>query len=82
VDTDEISACKRELFNVPFRLDDHQVYVDGKLRASSNGADDEWPERDVGDEAAIHDIYMDPIGTGLLHLSHFLRQASQVGAEN
>jgi hypothetical protein len=47
------------------RMLDHEMDVEWKLGVLSHGRDDSWPERNIIDEVAVHDVEMQPIGAGL-----------------
>ncbi len=62
MDDQVIGAGAGEIFEVTFGLDDHQMDIDRLLRRLAHGLDDDRADRDVRDEAPVHDIDMDPIG--------------------
>ncbi len=44
-------------------------------------ADQRRAERDVVDEMAVHDVEVQPVGAGDLHLVHLVGKAGEVGGE-
>ena len=59
---DDVGAGLAEVFDVAFRLDDHQVGVERARRQLAQVADDLGSPGDVGDEAAVHDVEVQVIG--------------------
>jgi hypothetical protein len=47
-----------------FGLDDHQVYIQGKLGRAPGSPDDVWPKGDIGHKTAIHHINVNLIRAG------------------
>jgi hypothetical protein len=45
--------------------------IEGLLGEGANGLDDQGPNGNVGNEAAIHHINMDPIGSGFIRCLNF-----------
>ena len=64
------------------RLDHHQVHVDRQRGDAPYRGDHAGPERQVGHEAAVHDVDVDEVGAPLRHQRHLLGESSEVGAEN
>jgi hypothetical protein len=71
-------------------LHDHHVAVEGTLRAglewpvdaATDMRDDGATDGHVGNEVAVHDVNMEPVGT-LLHLrGAIMTEVGEVGAEN
>ena len=40
------------------------------------------PEREIGNEMAVHHVHMNPVDSGLLGLRHLLTEASEIGIED
>ncbi len=78
MDSNHICACIGERLNVFFGLDDHQVHIDHAFGGSADGFHDERPDRDIGDESAVHDIDVDPIGPSGVHSLDFSRKAAKI----
>src|SRR5258706_8796502 len=64
------------------RLHHHQVNVDRLVGQLAQRLDHVGAERDVGDEAPVHHIDMQPVGTRLQHLRDLLREPREVGGEH
>ena len=76
---DAVRAGRREIIDVTFGLDNHQVANQKGSGHLVQVLDHHWPDRDVGHEAAVHDIDMDPLGPGGNHGVDLLAQAGEVG---
>ena len=64
-----------EVGHVLFRLHNHQVDVQRLGRHRPQGLDDQGSNRDVRNEAAVHHVHVDPVGTGLINSADVLAQA-------
>ncbi len=53
-----IGARLAKRFQVAFRLDDHEVYVDLEPRNSANRFEDGYPKTEIGNEDAVHNVKM------------------------
>src|SRR3989475_828799 len=71
-----------EGFDVVLPLDDHQVHVDRLAGELAQRLDHAGAERDVRNEAPVHHVDMQPIGSRLEDLGHLVRQARQVGGQH
>ena len=56
-----LAPASAKCFKMVFRLFDHQMHIQWKLRYTAAGFDDELSHRDVGHETAIHHIHVDPV---------------------
>lgn len=71
-------------------LHDHHVAVKGTLRAglewpvdaAANLGDDGATDGHIGDEVAVHDVDMEPVGALLHLLSAIMAEVCEVGAED
>ncbi len=82
LDVKVIGAGLGEVGNILFRLNDHQVNVEGLFGDGPEGLHHQGTDRDVGNEATVHDIDMNPVGTGFIHGADVLAQACEVGGED
>ena len=82
LDTDDVSPGFGEVLNVFFRLDDHQVNIKRLCGHRAKGFHDHRSDRDVGHEAAIHHIHVDPVSTGLINSLDVFTQPREVGGKN
>src|SRR5262249_38850207 len=63
-------------------LDDHEVHVHRFVGQLTQRLDHVRAERDVGNEAPVHDVHVQPVGAGLEHLLDLLFQAREIGGED
>ena len=77
-----VGAGAREGLEVALRLDDHQMDVERLGGRLANRRDDQGAEADVGDEAAVHDVDVDPVGAGRVDGTHLFGEATDVGGED
>ena len=82
MDGDAVAARLRKSFEIWVGRRDHQVAIEIGLRVRPQRLDDIRAERDVRDEMAIHDVEMDPVGTGSNDVAHFLSELGVIGGEN
>jgi GNAT superfamily N-acetyltransferase len=54
------------------------MYVERQASALSYGADDDRSNREIRDESSVHDIDMDPVGTGSLGRGDLFPQAPEI----
>ena len=73
-----VGACLDKLIEEKVRRRDHQVRFEGKPRYSPERMDNRRSHREVGNEVAIHDIDVNPIGAGPLRLGHLLSQMAEI----
>jgi hypothetical protein len=57
---------------------DHQVNIERQTREFANGRDHSRAKRNVIDEMTVHDVAMDPIGSGLFDLAHLIGQSGKI----
>ena len=60
----------------------HQVRLEGQRRVVAGGGDDVRPEREVGDELAVHHVPLDAVAAGRLERGDLLAEARQVGRQH
>jgi len=58
---------------------DHEMRIHGDSTVCGEPTDQRWPERQIGNEVAVHDVEVEEIGTGVLYLGDFSRQVGEVG---
>ena len=56
----------------------HQVYVNGRLYVGANSLADQGADSEVGDIVIVHDVKVDPIGTGSDHIAYLLAESGKV----
>jgi hypothetical protein len=79
---DHVGAGAREVGDVALGLLDHEVTVEGAGSERAQRLDDERADGDVGDEAAVHDVDVDPVGAGAVEGADLGAEAGEVGAED
>ena len=77
-----VGAGAREVLEVALGLHHHQVDVEWLRRRLAHGCDDQRAEADVGNEAAVHDVDMDPVGAGRVDRANLVGKAAQVSGKN
>src|SRR6266481_1122223 len=61
---------------------DHEMHIERQFGLFAHKPNDGRAERNVVDEMAVHDVAMDPVGSGLFDLMDFLAQAGEVGGQD
>jgi hypothetical protein len=79
VDRHEVRARADEGLDVALGFDHHQVDVKRQARALPDGLDDRRADRDVGHEAAVHDVHVKLVGAAGFHAGHGLAQGGEIG---
>ena len=64
-----------------FRRLDHQVDIEGKLAAATDGLDYGRADREVGNELAVHYIDVYPVGARVFHGADLVAQAGEVASQ-
>ena len=82
VERDMVGARLRERLDVLFRVDQHQVDVEGQGGVFAHGGDDRGAERDVRDEMAVHYVQMDHVRLGLFRGFQFVSEAGEIACED
>ena len=72
----------REVLELILRLHHHQMYVDGQGCQSPNRLDHLRAEREVRNEAPVHDVDMNDIRTACFASRNVVGETGEVGAEN
>ena len=78
MDGEVICARLTESVDGLFRLADHQVRVEGKRGDGAQVGDGFLAERDLRDEAPVHDVKVDEVTPDFLHEPHCIRQGPEV----
>src|SRR5213078_2391519 len=82
VDGDAGRPSRRKVLEVPFGLHDHQVTIEGQVGELADRFYNLGAKGDVGDELAVHDIDVNPIGATRLAHRNLVRQSCEVGGED
>mmetsp|Transcript_2000 Transcript_2000/g.9027 ORF Transcript_2000/g.9027 Transcript_2000/m.9027 type:complete len:298 (-) Transcript_2000:14-907(-) len=82
VDGDDVGASLGEVRDAELGLDDHEVAVEHLVGDGAERVDDEGADGDVGDEAAVHDVDVDPLGAGLIDSLDLGAEGGEVGGED
>ncbi len=82
LDQQVIGAGFGEGRDIALGLDDHQMDVERLCRRAANRLEHDRADRDVGNEAAVHHVDMDPIGAGGVDGAHLLAQTREVGRQD
>lgn len=82
VNDDHLAAGIDETRDQMIRLLDHQVGLERDLHMGAAGRDDVGAEREVRNEASIHDVELDPVDSGLLEGSALLTQPGEVSGKH
>ena len=76
-----VGARLDERARVAVRLLDHQVHLDRQPRQLAHRLHHVRPEREVGDEMAVHHVDVDDIDLRLFHPLHLLLQLAEIGGK-
>ena len=82
VDGESVGAGLGEGGEIGIGRRDHQMDVERLLRVRPDRFHDIGPDRDVGDEVAVHHVDMDPVGAGRVDGAHLLAKSGEVGGED
>src|SRR5262245_1033061 len=82
MDGNRVSPGFDETREVMMRTLNHKMDVERKFRVLSHCRDHGWPERNVIDEMAVHNIEMEPIRTGFLNTTNLNLESGEVGCED
>jgi hypothetical protein len=82
MDRQEVAARCGKRADVAFRLLDHQVDIEGKLRAFPQVSDHGRPDGDVRHETAVHHVDVDPVCSGPLHGGDFFSKPAEVRGQD
>ena len=82
MDQERIRAGVGKGLQVQVGIFNHQMNFERQAADGPKGLDHRWTNRDIGDEMAVHDVDMDPIGARLLGCGHLLSQPRKIGRQN
>ncbi len=82
MDRDPVGSGFPECFQVPVRLLDHQMNVQGEGRDPMNRLDHGRSDGQIGNEVAVHHIQVNKARPGILHAPDLLSQAREVRREH
>lgn len=82
VNDDHLAPGLDETGNQMIRLLDHEMSLERHVHRRAYGGNDVGAERQIGDEASVHDIELDPIDARLLQGLAFLTETSEVGGKD
>ena len=82
MDQDVVGAGPHEVVEVALGLDDHEVHVQRLGGGAAHCLDHHRPDANVGNEAAVHDVDVNPVGTRGVDRANLLGQAAEVGGED
>ncbi len=60
----------------------HEMYIERQFRILSDKIDNCRAEGNIIDEMPVHDVAVDPVGTGFLDVPDFISQSRKIGGEN
>lgn len=80
MDGDDVSAGLGEVGHAELRLHNHQVAVEGLVGDWAEGVNHQGADGDVGHEAAVHDVDVDPVAAGLVNGLHLEAQGRGGGS--
>ena len=78
MDRDDVGACFSKRLNILLRLDDHEMNIDDFFSRGPNRSHDRRPDRDIGNEPAVHDVYVDPVRPSSIDRLDFGCQTSKI----
>ena len=58
------------------------MHVQRQIRDAADGGDDRNTDRDIRNENAVHDVYMDIIHAGFRELADVALQIDKIGGKN
>lgn len=82
VDPDDVRTGLGEGIHVTGRILDHEVHIDGEFRCGARGCNDRGTPRDVGDEASIHHVHVNVVGSSRFDFLDLRAQTQKVCTEN
>ncbi len=81
VDQDVIGPCLDEVGDVGIDRRDHHVHVERQLGVRPQRCQHRRAEADIRHEMPVHDVEMQPVGTGGLDRRDLLSEPGEVGGE-
>jgi len=82
MDGDQVGSGTDERLDVALWFHDHEMDVQWKGDGLAKGGHNVWAEGNVGDELAVHDVYVDDAGAETFQVGGLLSQFPEVGAQN
>src|SRR5262249_47644078 len=82
VHRNDVRSGLGEGFEVRIAWRDHQMDIERLFGERTNRANHVRPDGNVGDEMAVHDIDMDPIGAGGVDRAYFLAEFGKIGGQD
>lgn len=82
MDGDDVRPGVSERLNIVIRIDNHEVNIDHALGRRADRLHDERPNRDVRNESTVHDVDVNPIGSGLPDRLNFGLKAPKISGKN
>ena len=79
---DNVGAGLGERFEIRIARRDHQMNVERLSGVAAQRLHHVRSDRDVGDEMAVHDVDVDPVGAGGVDRAHFFAEFGEVGGED
>src|SRR4029453_16508187 len=73
-----VDSCIDETSQIVISMLDHQVNIKRQTREFANGRDHSRAKRNVIDEMTVHDVAMDPIGSGPFDLAYLIGQSGKI----
>ena len=80
MDGDQVGAGFRQCFQVGRWVADHEMAIQGELRRFPQRSDDRYPERDVRNEVAVHNVDVEHVHV-VLNAGHLCTEFGEVGGE-
>lgn len=81
MDDELVGAGLLEGLEEDFGAGAHQVDVEEESREGADGADDGGAEGDIGNEVAVHDVEVEPVGAGARGAGDFAVESGEIGCE-
>ena len=82
MDGDRVGAGFGELFQIRVHRRDHQVDVEGLCSVPPQRLHHRRSDGEIGDEMAVHDIDVDPVGAGFVDRAHLFAETREIGRED
>ena len=79
---DDVGAGLCEGFEIRIARRDHQVHIERLFGVAADRLHHIRADGDVGNEMAVHDVDMDPVGAGGIDRAHFLAELGEIGGED
>ena len=75
----DVRACVGKILHILIDRRNHQMDVEGLGTVRAQRLHHSRPDRDIGDEMAVHHIDMDPVASSLVNRANLLTQAGEIG---